>query len=69
MLPNLRAEMVRIGIKTTDIARAIGKTERSVRYKVSGQRSFSVEEALTIRDSFFPGLSVEYLFSRDSTAG
>lgn len=69
MLPNLRAEMVRIGIKTTDIARAIGKTERSVRYKVSGQRSFSVEEALAIRDRFFPGLSVEYLFSRDSTAG
>lgn len=64
MLVNLRAEMARYGISTADFARVTGKTERSIRDKISGKRDFTLPESAAIRDAFFPGLKLEYLFSR-----
>lgn len=62
MLHNLKAEMSRYGISTADIAAAIGKSERSVRDKISGKHQFSVPEAREIKQKFFIGMSLEYLF-------
>lgn len=64
MLSNLRAEMIRYNVSIAKIAQVIGKTDRSVRDKVNGKYEFSVPEAGLIRDTFFPGMSLEYLFAK-----
>ena len=60
---NLKAEMTRNNIAFSDLARTIGKTERSVRDKASGRAVFTLPEALQVRDVFFKGMSLEYLFA------
>lgn len=52
MLSNLRAEMTRYGVTASDIAREIGKTDRSIRDKISGKRDFTLPESAAIRDAF-----------------
>ena len=69
MLDNLRAEMTRHGITASDIARVVGKTDRSIRDKISEKRDFTLPESAAIRDELFPGLSLEYLFARGGTVG
>ncbi|WNX84399.1 hypothetical protein RWV98_17770 [Agathobaculum sp. NTUH-O15-33] len=60
---NLKAEMRRNNISFCDLARAIDKTERCVRDKASGRAAFTFPEALKIRDTYFCGMSLEYLFA------
>lgn len=67
MLHNLKAEMVRAGIKNSDIAKAIAVNERSIRNKMRGVTQFTFKETRKIRDTYFPGMSFEYLFEEDST--
>lgn len=64
MLQNLRAEMVRYGVTAVDLSRVTNRTERSIRLKVSGKNAFTLPEGIAIRDAFFPGMSLEYLFAR-----
>lgn len=64
MFPNLKAEMARKNVTISDLARAIHRTDRSVRDKVSGKGDFSWSEINTIRDQFFHGQSIGYLFSK-----
>lgn len=64
MLYNLRAEMARRNITSSDISRVVRKTDRSVRDKIKGKRDFTLTECTVIRDTFFPNLSLEYLFSK-----
>ena len=64
MFPNLKAEMARKNVTISDLARAIHRTDRSVRGKVSGKGDFSWSEINAIRDQFFHGQSIEYLFSK-----
>ena len=64
MLRNLKAEMVRTGVTTEDIARTIKKTTRSARDKVNGKQEFTLLEAMAIHDTYFPGLAFEYLFEK-----
>lgn len=63
MLRNLKAEMERYGVSTSDIHRLIGKTERSVRDKINGRATFTLTEAIKVRDTYFRGMSMDYLFS------
>ena len=67
MLQNLRAEMLRYGITAADLSRAAKRTERSIRLKVAGKTAFTLPEGIAIRDAFFPGMSLEYLFARICT--
>lgn len=67
MLSNLRAEMTRYGVSALDFARVTGKTDRSIRDKISGKRDFTLPESAAIRDAFFPGLTLEYLFASERT--
>lgn len=64
MFNNLRAEMARANISISDIAKVIHKTERSTRDKINGKAGFTWSEIIAIRDAFFPGMSIEYLFAQ-----
>lgn len=70
MLLNLKAEMARYGVSTNDIHTAIDKTARATTEKIAGRAPFTIQEALKIRDTFFIGMSLEYLFQdfQDSAA-
>lgn len=63
MHKNLNAEMVRFGVSLDDIRVVIGKTGRTARDKVKGRVAFTLPEAVRIRDKYFPGMSLEYLFA------
>lgn len=61
---NLSAEMARYGVSNMDIQALLGCTRKTVTNKLSDNTTFSVGEAIKIRDAFFPGLRIEYLFAR-----
>lgn len=63
-LKNLKAEMARFGISNAVMGEKIGKTGKTVNEKVSGLTQFGVDDAIAIRDAFFPGMTLEYLFAR-----
>lgn len=62
MFPNLEAEMARRGLTADDISRAIKITPRSVRNKLSGSACWKYKEAVRIKDLFFAGMDLEFLF-------
>ena len=62
MLWNLRCEMERYGVRRTDIQELIGCSPKTVDNKISGASDFGIMDAIKIRDTFFPGLRLEYLF-------
>lgn len=64
MLHNLQAEMAR---KNKEVADAITVDVKTLKNKIYGRTRFFVNEALAIRDAFFPGMTFEYLFGEDST--
>lgn len=59
--PNLKAEMARNGITVDDIATEMGVSRRTASNWLNGS-TIKHSTVLQIRDSLFPGLSVEYLF-------
>ncbi len=63
MLMNLKAEMSRQKVRPDDIQKLIGRSRRCVDDKISERSNFSLPEAIRIRDAFFPGMSLEYLFT------
>lgn len=58
---NLRAEMVRHGVTSKQLADALGVREATISYKLNGSR-FYFEEAYKIKSLFFQKYSLEYLF-------
>lgn len=64
MLSNLKAEMARADVTICAVAKVIGKGERTVRERIKGNGYFSVPDAIAVRDAFFPGMGLEYLFAR-----
>ena len=65
--PNLRAEMTRFGVRQEDIANAVSKSVATIRNWMYGNGEFSVGDAFVVRDKFFPGCSIEYLFKREES--
>lgn len=63
MLHNLEAEMARKHVKRIDIARLLNLSTRAVYGKISGESSFTTSEAIKIQKSYFPNLTIEYLFA------
>lgn len=61
---NLSAEMARYGVSNMDIQALLGCSQKTVTNKLSDNTAFSVSEAIKIRDTFFPGLRIEYLFAQ-----
>ena len=62
---NLKAEMAKRNISIEDIAQLLKIHRNSVANKINGRSRFTVDEALLIRDTFFPNLSTDYLFQTD----
>ena len=63
MFQNLEAEMVRRGVTTSAIAKIINKTEKSTRAKIMGRYPFTLPEAKKVRDTYFQGFDLDYLFA------
>lgn len=63
-MSNLAAEMARNGVSIADLLAVLGCTDKTVRNKMAGATEFSVGEAMKIRDTFFPGMRIEYLFAQ-----
>ncbi len=69
--PNFAAEMARSGINYDDVykstAQAVGKSSETVQNWLIGRAGeLTVRAAFHIRDTYFPGLRVGYLFNEDA---
>lgn len=58
---NLKAEMRRIGVTQGDVADFLSMSTNNVSLKINGKVPFTVDEALKIRDRFFPDATLDYL--------
>lgn len=63
--PNLEAEMARMGIQKKDVAEKLGVRAATISDKMNGKFPFTLDEVVTIKKSFFPNLTLEYLFSNE----
>ena len=62
--PVLEQKMREQKIKRPDIGRLIGKGQNALCDRMSGKRSFTLQEAVLIRDTFFPEWTVDELFKQ-----
>lgn len=62
-MKNLSAEMARFGVSNADIQAILSCSSKTVTNKLNDSTEFSVSEAIKVRDAFFPGLRLEYLFA------
>lgn len=62
--PNLLAEMARKGLKTKHIAEALSISQKSAYNKLNGITDFTLSETVKVRDAFFMGMSIEFLFEK-----
>lgn len=65
-LRNLAAEMKRYQVRNIDIQTLLSCSEKTVTNKIAENSFFSINEAMAIRNRFFPGLQLEYLFAREA---
>lgn len=63
---NIKIEMLKRNISIEALAEAIGTHRNSASAKINGTRKFTVEEAFTAKETFFPDLGLKYLFSQTS---
>lgn len=62
--PNLGAELARANIKQNDVASLLGKDKATISTWMNGGGSgFSISQALLVRDTYFPGMTLDYLFN------
>jgi hypothetical protein len=64
-MKNFKAEMLRHGVTVRDIQNALACSEKTARNKISGESEFGIAQAIMIRDMFFPGMRLEYLYAPD----
>lgn len=64
--PNLEAEMARLGLKRKDLAAALGVRSATIYDKLNGKYQFTLNEAKIIKETFFPNLTLDYLFSSEA---
>lgn len=63
---NMKAEMRRFGVTQGDIAAFLKMSTNNVSLKINGKVPFTVDEALKIRDRFFPNATLDYLMGKAS---
>lgn len=66
MFPNLRAEMARKNITNEMLAKYLGINPATMSKKLNNIDLLKFNEAIKIRDKFFPGLATDVLFATDS---
>lgn len=62
--PNLDAEMARRGLKRKDLAWIFNNRVATVSDKLNGKSPLLLDEAVKIKKTYFPELSLDYLFER-----
>ena len=62
MYMNLKAEMARSGITSEQLARKIGINPATMSAKLNVAGRMRLDEAQCLRDEFFPGMTMDYLF-------
>lgn len=67
--PTLAGEIAKRGIKKCVLASRAGMSDRVLRNKMAGKSPFSIQEALAIKNEFFPDFTVDDLFSQDGAPG
>jgi hypothetical protein len=65
--PILRANLKALGLTYRDVGALIGKHESTVGLMMTGRLSFRLDDAMTIRDFVAPGMTLDELFSSQST--
>ena len=61
----LKGEMAKKDVTIESVSQLLGIHRNSVANKLRGDSSFSVEEAIKIRDKFFPQMEIEELFQKE----
>lgn len=61
---NLRVELYKNQITLEEVASLLGIHRNTVSNKINGDSSFSIEEATTLRNAYFKGMPIEYLFAK-----
>lgn len=64
MLSNLKAEMARSNVTVAEIAALSGKSCRTISDRIKGKGQFPIQDAIEVKDTFFPGMDLEYLFAQ-----
>lgn len=62
---NLKAEMGRKNVTIEAVAKILEIHRNSVANKLNGTSSFTIEEAMKIKNTFFPNLEYRYLFATE----
>lgn len=65
-LPNLKAEMSRHSVGEEEIARAAGRSVKTIQNWLRGKGEPSYSQAKSIRDTCFPSMEIEYLFANNA---
>lgn len=63
MYPNLKAEMARNNVEIQAIMDVTGKSRAAVSNNLNGRGSFSIGEAIKIKNCLFPTFTIDYLFA------
>lgn len=61
---NLKVEMVKLDIKQKHLAKLLNISVQAMNYKMTGKVEFRLEEMKIIRDHYFKGLTLDYLFKK-----
>lgn len=62
---NLEAEMKRKGIIRSDVAVLLGVSYRTIHSRFNGETEWRYRECVKIRDRYFPGMDLGYLFTEE----
>lgn len=63
---NLIGEMAKADVTKDELAKLLDVHWNSIANKLSGRSSFTVDEAIRIRDYYFQNCVIEYLFAREA---
>lgn len=63
----LKGEMAKRDITIKAISELLEIHRNSVSNKLDGDTNFSIDEAVKIRDAFFPDMKIETLFDKENT--
>lgn len=58
----LKAEMARRNLKGADIAETLSISRKSAYNKINGRTDFTLKQTIRVRDAYFPGMTIDYLF-------
>lgn len=66
MYPNLFAEIARNGLHRKEIAKTLETSIQNLGFKLNGKVDFSLTEVMKVRDTFFPTMTIDYLFKKSA---